>query len=90
MVKEKTAREQIVGKWKWWTVIYDFHSDGTYDYTNTDSGVKASGRYAVSGDELTFFIYSPTKSKFSLQDDKLTLYPEGGNPATFLRYNVQI
>jgi hypothetical protein len=78
--------EQIVGKWKWYTVTYDFRSDGTYDYVNTDSGVNTSGRYAFLDDGyITFFINSAVRSKFSLQGDNLTIYPEGVNPATFAR-----
>ncbi|MDR0294204.1 MAG: hypothetical protein LBH95_08650 [Oscillospiraceae bacterium] len=77
--------EQIVGKWKWYTITYNFRSDGTYDYENTDSGIKTNGRYAISGEELIFFINSPVRSKFSLEGDILTIYPKEGNTATFMR-----
>ena len=83
------VEEQIVGKWKWYTVSYDFRSDGTYDYFNSDSGVRTSGRYAILSDgEITFFVNGPVRSRFSLQGNKLTLIPEGGtaaNAATFSR-----
>ena len=80
------VEEEIVGKWKWYALMYDFRSDGTYDYVNEDSGVRTAGRYAIFEEGvITFFINSAIKSKFSLQGDELTFYPEGGNPATFSR-----
>ena len=80
------VEEQIVGKWTWHTVTYDFRSDGTYDYINTGSGVRTNGRYAFLEDGvITFFIGSAVESKYSLQGDKLTFYPEGGNSVTFSR-----
>ena len=73
---ETIPEEQIVGIWKWHTLTYNFRSDGTYDYENSSSGFRTSGRYAIEGDEIIFIINSPVKIKFSFQNDNLKLYHE--------------
>ena len=80
--------EKIAGKWKWHTVIYTFHSDGTYNYLNTESGIRTNGRYSIAGDIISFFIGSAFTSEISLQGDSLTLTPrtpQRGNPIIFTR-----
>lgn len=78
--------KQIVGKWKWYSITYDFYGDGTYDYVNVDSGVRNSGTYSVSGNIITFLIGSA--AEIFLSGDKLTMTPirpSAGNTVTFSR-----
>ena len=84
----KMIEEQIVGKWKWNTITYDFRSDGTYEYFNTASGVRTNGRYAINDDIITFFIASAVTSKISIHGNELALTPltpERGNRNIFTR-----
>ena len=78
--------EQIVGKWRWETATYEFHRDGTYDYINTYSGVRNSGRYAVEGNILTFSVGS--KSEISISGNSLyftPVAPQRGTMVVFTR-----
>ena len=82
------VEEQIVGKWNWYNITYDFHRDGTYDYVNTDSGVRTNGRYCIEGNIIKFFIGGVVTSEFSLIGDKLELAPrtpQRGDFVTFTR-----
>jgi hypothetical protein len=78
--------EQIVGKWKWHSVSYDFRGDGTYDYRNSETGLQASGRYAITGENtMMFFIKGPSETRFSFTNDSFIQYPEGGGSFAFTR-----
>lgn len=74
--------EKIVGKWRWDTITYDFHRDGTYDYANTSSGARTNGRYSINGNILTYYVSNGviTSSEFSLSGNGLTLIPTANNP----------
>jgi len=70
--------EEIVGKWQWDTVSYEFHREGTYNYVNTYSGIRTNGRYTISGDTITFFVNGTARSaRFSLNGSRFTLYHHG-------------
>ena len=89
----KTTNHSIAGKWEWMTVSYEFFNDDTYSYVNTESGLRANGNYAISGNVITFFneFFSFSKSEFSLQGDRLTLTiiaPERGSTVTFTRGGI--
>jgi hypothetical protein len=77
----------IVGQWKYYSLIYEFHDDGTYDYLNTDSGHSAQGDYVVSGDILKF-VTMGSSAKISIHGNSLDLAPytpQRGPSQTFTR-----
>ena len=78
----------IAGEWGDWPLTYKFFNDDTffsYD-TDSDSGLKAGGNYAIYGDTVTLVIGCSTiKLKFTLQGDKLTLIDKTGNSIILAR-----
>jgi hypothetical protein len=83
--KGENMDNEIVGTWKNWVgPSYSFYDDGSYSYENPRTGHRTSGRYDVSGNQLTF-ITMGTSCQFSINGNKLVLYPPAGDAQEFER-----
>ena len=77
--------KEIVGTWEnWMGPKYSFNNDGTYYYQNPRTGHNASGQYSIEGSRLNF-ITMGNVCEFSINGDKLTLYPPSGSAQEFER-----
>ena len=77
-------KEAILGKWvDTWneSLTYEFLSDGTYNYTNSQSGVRSQGTYTISGDE----IICSSPSSFIISGSDLVQYKRGERQFTYSR-----
>ena len=77
----ENQNEKIIGTWVFdmrpfvkGEIRYEFMSDGTYNYINTDSGVRVdTAKYSISGNIITYG--NGSSSEFVVDNNSLKLTP---------------